>query len=201
MINPGIYNLNLDNETLSFLLEQSKKILEDDINFPIKNRNGNIFKKINSEIQSIVTNIISYLTNSNDLIWEFEIFLSRNPVTEHNDRNYNQRLNLQCQRGFIMPLEWQGKQPSTLMYNQWYDDKIVLGRGRKFFKLEERNLIEDNNIKFTIEDCKLIDNMIWQKNTCIIFDSRQIHSSNDFIQDKDSYKLSINGLGYSVVKM
>lgn len=201
MINPGKYNLNLKDETIEFVLTQAKKILEDEENYPSKNRNGNIFKEINNEIKEVVVDIMKSLPDNNDLEWEFEVFLSRNPVPEHNDRNYYPQWNTQCQRGFIMPLEWQGKHPSTLIYNQWYDDKVVLGRNGQFYKLEERNLVEDENIKFTVEDCVLTDDLKWEKNTCIIFDASQIHSSSNFIENADSYKLSINGLGYTTGKL
>ena len=50
MINPGRYDLNLKDETIEFVLTQAKKILEDEENYPSKNRNGNIFKEINNEI-------------------------------------------------------------------------------------------------------------------------------------------------------
>jgi len=201
MINPGIYNLNLQDETIEFVLKQAKMILQDEENYPGKNRNGNIFKEINKEIKSVVIDIMNQLPNNNDLDWEFEVFLSRNPVTAHNDRNYYPQFDTQCQRGFIMPLEWKGKHPATLTYNQWYDDKVVLGANGQFRKLVDRNLVEDKNIKFDEKDCKLVDNMLWKKNTCIIFDASQIHSSSNFIEDDDSYKLSINGLGYTKGKL
>ena len=201
MIKPGIYELNLPNETISFVLEQAKLILNDDKNFPGKNRNGNTFKEINQEIRSVVSDIMNNLPDNDDLEWEFEVFLSKKPVPEHNDRNYYPEFDKQCQRGFIMPLEWVGKHPSTLTYNQWYDEKVVLGRNGEFFKLENRSMIEDDNIKFNVKDCELIDNFVWEQNTCIIFDSSQIHSSSNFIQDENSYKLSINGLGYTAGKI
>lgn len=201
MIAPGIYELNLGDDKISAILEQAKQVLDDDENYPGKNRNGNIFKEINFEIKESITSIMKSLPNNNDLEWEFEVFLSRNPVPQHNDRNYYPEWNTQCQRGFILPLEWNGKNPSTLTFNQWYDDKVVLGRNGEFFKLVERNMVEDENIKFNVEDCKLVDDMVWKKGTCIIFDASQIHSSSNFILDDDSYKLSINGLGYTVGKI
>lgn len=206
MIKPQKYIID---ETFKDLLEEihqyAVNINSDDINFEPKNRAGNTFKRVPKELRDLVEKILFSLPGADLLEWEFEVFCSRKPVPLHNDRNYYPSTNKQCQRGFILPLEWKGKTPGTLIYDKHYPEKLVIGYDNVnktilFKKLVEREQVFDPNINFKIEDCNLIDEYIWEKGTCLIFDSSQMHSSSDFVEDNESYKLSINALGYTIGK-
>lgn len=206
MIVPQKYNVDSKfKDILDQIHQYASNINDDNITFEPKIRNGNTFKRLPKELRSLVEQILYSLPGADLLEWEFEIFCSRKPVTLHNDRNYYENINKQCQRGFILPLEWKGKTPSTLIYDKWYPDKLVLGYNEIneeyiFKKLIGREQVEDLGINFKVNDCNLIDDYIWKKGTCLIFDSSQIHSSSDFVIDSNSYKLSINALGYTVGK-
>lgn len=206
MITPQKYNIDdRFKDTLEQIHQYTKDINNDDVTFEPKIRTGNTFKIVPNELKSLVEQILYSLPGADLLEWEFEVFCSRKPVTLHNDRNYYEHIDKQCQRGFILPLEWKGKTPGTLIYDKWYPEKLVIGydeinEAYIFKKLVGREQIEDPNIKFKVDDCNLVDEYIWEKGTCLIFDSSQIHSSSNFIIDNDSYKLSINALGYTVGK-
>lgn len=202
MINPGEYkvDINIVNQIHQYAID----INNDDKNYKPKIRNGNTFKKVSKELKLLAEQVIYSLPDADKLDWHFEIFCSRNPVSKHNDRNYYEETNLQCQRGFILPLEWKGKEPSTIIFDKWYNDKIVtVFENNKliFKKLVGRETIIDTGIDFTPDDCNIIDNFIWKKGKCLIFDSSQVHSSSNFIINESSYKLSLNALGYTVGKI
>lgn len=206
MIVPNKYDIdNKFKDVLEKIHQHAKIINNNDITYEPKIRNGNTFKRVPKELRNLVEKVLYSLPDADSLEWEFEIFCSRNPVTLHNDRNYYDHLDKQCQRGFILPLEWNGKTPSTLMYDKYYPEKLVLNYDHKeensiFKKLVGREQIDDPNINFKVNDCNLTEEYIWKKGTCLIFDSSQIHSSSNFILDNNSYKLSVNALGYTVGK-
>lgn len=206
MIKPQKYIIDSKfKDLLEEIHQYTRNINNDDINFEPKVRNGNTFKKVPNNLRNSVEKILYSLPGADLLEWEFEIFCSRKPVALHNDRNYYDHLGKQCQRGFVLPLEWNGKTPGTLIFDKHYPEKLVMGYNENtkklvFKKLVERELVDDPNIDFTIEDCNLVEEYTWEKGTCLIFDSSQIHSSSDFVLDNNSYKLSVNALGYTLGK-
>jgi organic radical activating enzyme len=211
----------------STLLNLAKRDLNDQsLNRKIRG-NNNIFQTISTEVKEL---LISTLSNNidgfSDYDWDFELFVSREPVGVHNDRNIhkhaygkgsNERtVETRYDVGAIIPLEWNCKQPYTITFDKVYpEDKVIYSKGRF-------GSIDGNPINLDLKEELLIDKLDtetywqskpswnkqlnglqihslhkWSTDTIIIFETARLHSSSDFVLNQDSYKMSFNGLGYA----
>lgn len=190
-MSPVTYDLNFSHEQLSRIKGLVKDIVDDDIKFPKKIRSDNFYKKLSNELKLEVDSILRNHGGFSHLNWYYEIFFSRQAVGMHNDRNFFPANKELCERGFIIPIEWSGKTPETRFYDLFIDKKVNWD-GKGFATLEKVPIDYDK------EALKRFEPVAWQKNSILFFDGRQIHDASEFKLAPDDYKLSINGLGYSV---
>lgn len=194
--------------------------------------NGNIFLSISPELKKYIRDGLSTIPHFNEMWWEIELLISRDPVGVHNDRNvydndhtvvddvlgeFNINGTL-CDRGFIIPLEWDCRKPYTITYDKTYaKEKIIHRQGR--YQNVAGNAIEldltpellinqhDYDLYFGDKSSGWANQLLglridkaheWRTDQVIVFESDRLHSSSNFRINGDSYKMSINGLGYKL---
>ena len=191
---PREYNISKSFGTenwLSFRNHCIKHLTEDNA-FQKKYRKKNYLKKLSSEIKKDFLNHSGFEQFSEDLIWHFELFYSIEPTGLHNDRNYFEELNEQCERGFVLPLKMKGEH-STEFYDIFIEQKVNL-KGQFLANLEGDRV-----------DCDLTElnsptSLKWSEGQLVMFDAKQVHCSGNFDSSKEEFKISLNGLGYRKLK-
>ncbi len=192
-ISPKIYPLNLEDSVWIEVNNQVSKVISDDENFPKKFRTGNFFKKPSSRLNDILHSVLDQFPETRDLIWHFEIFNSVNPVGLHNDRNLFLEQNELCEMGMIIPLAINGVPHLTRFYDFFVPKKVNWDGEGHFRTLDKVIYPHSDNAMDTFSDA------VWETGKIIFFDSKQIHEAK-FPDEKNSFKLSLNGLGYSYYK-
>ena len=190
MFKTKVKPLDINDELLSFVKHEAQQIVKDDQKYPRKYRTTNFYKKLSPKLLEIVQGIMVQHEEASNLIWHYEVFVSKQPVGPHNDRNFFLEREERCDRGMIIPLEWVGLQPKTRFFDLFFEDKVNWD-GEGFSTLSKEKKLYDKSCMDRTED------LVWSEKTIIFFDSRQVHEATPFSTTEGDYKLSINGLGYS----
>tara|TARA_R100000278_G_scaffold122830_1_gene110134 strand:- start:37 stop:531 length:495 start_codon:yes stop_codon:yes gene_type:complete len=113
--------------------------------------------------------------------WDFEFFHSDVHVSYHTDTILGNDGDI----GFILPLDWEGHKPATIMYNWWSDRRVMFaGNG-------EIRYADNNELALLVREIPSVDfTFEWDKQKALIFDCKQLHSARAF---KDSWKEFIIG--------
>ncbi len=190
MAQPFSRKLSLSDQEFLWLAEEVRAIAANDRDYPKKIRSKNFYMKLSPALKKRVHEIVCSELKLGDLIWNFEVFWAYEAVGMHNDRNYFSDLNERCERGIIIPIEWRGLPPATKFYDLFFEEKVNwIGDG--FATLDKRKIEFDPS---HLHSPQLLN---WQRQSIIVFDSRQIHAASEFAHELGDYKLSINGLGYT----
>lgn len=157
---------------------------------PKKIRKRNTFFVLPKDFQEqILENICETYPNFKNYKWTIEIGKFYDPVGWHNDYNFDKEHNLQCKKGFIIPLEWYDN-AGTQFTNLTYNKKIVI-MGNRFQNVDTKKFITEN----ILEKINNFTTYKWKKNKLITFSSDVIHRATPN-SDTDRFKLSINALGF-----
>lgn len=185
----------------------------DDETLPRKIRGAdNIFLTPSASFHAYVKQSLSSLDWFKPDQWEFEILVSREPVGVHNDRN--QGNHVICQHGMIIPLSWDSHPPFTITYDKTYPIKVIYKKGilqtidNQPVRIidDERMMIDADDIsryfgdlphwKSQLKGLRIHSAHAWRTDELIIFESDRLHSSSEFVNSPQSYKMSVNGLRY-----
>lgn len=183
--------LELKHNMIDFTLkDELRGFCLDYEDLPKKIRKRNTFFTIPKDIQKqIVYNICESYPEFEKYSWNIEVGKFYDHVGWHNDYNYDRNYQLQCKKGFIVPLEWY-EDAGTQFTEFTFNKKIVI-IGDKFQDVDTKEFIRENILEHTND----FITYKWQKNTIISFSSDVIHRATPS-KDISKFKLSINGLGY-----
>ena len=184
-----VKNLNFDSKSFRAIKEQVNEILKDDDTYPKKFRLNNFFKKPSRELDRLLRKHLSPFEEFKNLTWHFEIFYAVEPAGLHNDRNLFNNKTERCDRGLIIPVECVGEH-NTSFFDLFFEEKVNWD-GKNFKTLKKEKLNHDPRL------LEKPEKLFWKPGEIIFFDSRQVHKAGEFNAKLNSYKLSINGLGYS----
>jgi hypothetical protein len=113
--------------------------------------------------------------------FEFEFFRSNANVLHHTDSipgNIGEY-------GIIIPLQWEGHDPATIMYN-WFTERRVQYAGNNQIAYCDTDEIVDLDLD-SLEESLVFE---WDKDKALIFDVVQLHSARRF---KEGWKEFIIG--------
>jgi len=103
--------------------------------------------------------------------WEFEFFHSEVNVLWHTDTIPGNDGDLGC----IVPLQWEGQQPATIMY-KWWSDRRVMYAGNNHIRYCDNDELEYLHMGYQSTDLVFE----WEKDKALIFDCKQLHSARRF---------------------
>jgi len=106
-------------------------------------------------------------------LWWFEFFHQEQSVLYHNDIIEGNRGSYGC----IIPLQWEGHDPATIMYNYWETQRRIMytGSGQCSYK-DTGEIVKDLNISELKEELVFE----WSKDKIFIFDVYQLHSARPY---------------------
>tara|TARA_Y100000004_G_scaffold179087_1_gene222312 strand:- start:35 stop:691 length:657 start_codon:yes stop_codon:yes gene_type:complete len=211
-----IINIDLDiqyhRKQCSELLKNSKKIS----GFKKHNK----FVKVND--LNYFKTWIENITDKKGLDWNFEYFHSGEPVGLHSDDDivpWDDKTSCEVLQSIIIPLEWNCKQPYTLLYDKInpvsrkmifrkgemrYSDNNEIVEYRKHWNFDDEVLkYNPKGTRYYKEyaDLKLHEVYPWKINTAILFEASRWHSSSWWLSENDipdvstEWKRSIIGFG------
>jgi len=156
------------------------------------------------------------------LDWNFEYFHSGEPVGLHSDDDivpWDDKTSCEVLQSIIIPLEWNCKQPYTLLYDKInpVSRKIIFRKGEMRYS-DNNEIVEyrkhwnfdDEVLKYNPKgtryykeyaDLKLHEVYPWKINTAILFEASRWHSSSWWLSENDipdvstEWKRSIIGFG------
>ena len=103
--------------------------------------------------------------------WEYEFFHSEVRVLYHTDTIHGNNGDI----GFILPVDWEGHDPATIMYN-WWSDRRVMFAGNGEIRYED-----NNEVALYVRDIPGVElTFEWDKNKALLFDCKQLHSARKF---------------------
>lgn len=105
--------------------------------------------------------------------WVFEYFHSDVNVLYHTDTIPGNDGDLGC----IVPIDWGGHQPATIMYKRWYDRRVIYA-GENRIRYEDTGELEYLHLGYHSVDVVFE----WDKEKAFIFDCKQLHSARRFNQ-------------------
>lgn len=170
-------------------MESVKVHLLEDNDFERKYRKASFYKRLSQGLIERAQELISWFPEYTALNWHFEAFYSNQSTGLHNDRNYFEHLGEICEAGMLVPLE-SGGSHATVFYDLFIDQKVNWN-GVGFSTVDGQNVDCDATSLGTGREIE------WSQNKIIFFDSRQVHEARPFTAESASYKISLNGLGYS----
>lgn len=212
----GVFNLEND---IDYLVSQFDYYLNTGEKKYRGHNNRNLYIHITSDLHDLLEQELTSAVGEH-LYWNFDFFKSYIPVTLHND--YFVRRESEVIVGVIIPLYWSCKQPYTLMFNKFSDEKCIYfdgmmrhhetGQpwpGQKTWPFTSPNVSKDivkHIPKGTMyykhfRDIELTEEYKWTTGTGFLFDTKQWHSSSWFVDGRhvddndDQFKLSIVGFG------
>lgn len=190
---PLIKDVGVSENIWTSITEEVQHILGNDESFPKKFRNENFFKRPSPKLHEFLKDIIEGYDFASSLTWHFEIFSSLAPTGLHNDRNLFEEQNELCELGLIIPLELRGGAHLTRFYDLYIPEKVNWDGEGNFRTLAKAPVPYDRSRLEAYEDA------VWEHGKIIFFDSTQVHEAI-FPATEQSFKLSINGLGYRPYK-
>ena len=114
--------------------------------------------------------------------WEFEFFHSEVNVLWHTDSIPGNFGDLGC----IVPIDWAGQDPATVMY-KWWSDRRVMYAGNNQVRYEDTGELQHLHLGYQATDLVFE----WSRDKALIFDVKQLHSARKF--DSNAWKEFIIG--------
>lgn len=122
---------------------------------------------ITSRFQKLMNEKMPYFQGR----WVFNFFHSDHPMPWHTDTIDESDGNI----GFILPYQWEGNKPATIMYKWWSDRKV------KYVGNDEIRYLDTDELALTVKDLPKVDfTFEWEKDKGLLFDCRQLRTNRKF---------------------